>query len=167
MKIRPARSKNDISDAAMLMRGLVEANKALYEDDLDTIEEYYQGSWFFGDHPAIPEEYRPPHGDVLLAYIGNDPAGTVAIYRMDDEHCELKSMFVSPDHRRQGVAVKLCDAVINLARSQGYHAVRLTTGARQPEARQLYRQIGFVPVAPWEDHPPEGYGYFEVVLSRR
>ena len=127
MDIRPARSKNEISDAAKLMRGLVEANKALYSDDLETIEEYYRGSWFFGDHPEIPEEYRPPHGDVLLAYLAGSPAGTVAIYRMDNEHCELKSMFVSPDHRRQGVAAKLCEAVFSLARSQGYHAVRLTS----------------------------------------
>lgn len=166
MDIRPVRSNTEINDAAMLMRGLADANKVLYSDDLETIVEYYRGSWFFNDPPEVPEEYCPPNGDVLLAYLSGSPAGTVAIYRMDSKHCELKSMFVSPDHRRQGVAVKLCEAVIHLARAQDYHSVRLTTGVRQPEARQLYHQFGFSPVIPWDDEPPEGYDYFEVVLSQ-
>ena len=165
MDIRLARSRMEIGDAAALMRGLVDANKALYSDDLNTIEEYYRGAWFFNDYPEIPQEYCPPHGDVLLAYLNDEPAGTVATYRMDDEHCELKSMFVSPDHRRKGIAVALCDAVIGLARSQGYLKVRLTTGVRQPEARMLYKQFGFEPVSPWDTSPPEGYDYFEVMLS--
>lgn len=165
MDIRPARSRIEVGDAAMLMRGLVEANKALYHDDLETIEKYYRGSWFFSDQPDLPEEYRPPRGDVLLAYSGDAPAGTVAIYRMDKDYCELKSMFVSPDHRRKGVAAALCEAVIALARSQGYYTVRLTTGERQPQARRLYHRFGFATVAPWDRNPPEGYDYFELALS--
>jgi GNAT superfamily N-acetyltransferase len=165
MNIRPARSRKEIGDAAALMRGLVDANKALYSDDLDTIEAYYRGAWFFNDYPEIPQEYCPPRGDVLLAYLNDEPAGTVATYRMDNHCCELKSMFVSPDHRRKGVAVALCDAVIGLARSQGYFKVRLTTGVRQPEARKLYQQFGFESVKPWDINPPEGYDYFEVMLS--
>jgi len=165
MDIRPVRSKKEIGDAATLMRGLVDANKVLYSDDLKTIEEYYRGAWFFNDRPKIPQEYCPPCGDVLLAYLNTHPAGTVAIYRMDNNNCELKSMFVSPNHRRKGVAIALCDAVIRLARSQGYLYVRLTTGVRQPEARMLYQQFGFEPVKPRDNNPPEGYDYFEVMLS--
>jgi hypothetical protein len=78
MNIRPARSRKEIGDAAALMRGLVDANKALYSDDLDTIEAYYRGAWFFNDYPEIPQEYCPPRGDVLLAYLNDEPADTVA-----------------------------------------------------------------------------------------
>ena len=163
--VRPVRTISEISDAAKLMRGLVDANKDLYNDDLETIKKYYHGSWFFSDHPEIPKEYCPPQGDVLLAYLGDVPAGTVAFYRMDDDHCELKSMFVPSEHRRNGVAAVLCDAVIGLARSQGYRAVRLTTGERQSGARLLYSQLGFSIVTPWDISPPEGYDYFELALS--
>ena len=57
------RSSSGVADAANLMRGLVDANKALYSDDLETIEEYYQCSWFFDHNPEVPLEYRPPQGD--------------------------------------------------------------------------------------------------------
>lgn len=164
MDIVPARSTKQVTEAANLMCGLVEVIKALYADDLVTLEEYYRGSWFFDDEPAVPAQYRPPNGDVLVAYLNGCAAGTVATYRMDGDHCELKSMFVSPDHRRKGVAAALCDAVINLARSQGYKIVRLSTGLRQPEARRLYEELGFKVVTPWISDPPEGYDYFELKL---
>ncbi len=165
MDVRATRLESEVSDAAKLMRGLAEANMALYDDDRDTIEEYYRGSWFFSGDPEIPPEYCPPHGDVLLAYLGDIPAGTVAICRLDKARCELKSMFVAPGQRRQGVALALCETVISLARSQGYRAVRLTTGERQKSARRLYGQLGFEVVAPWHPDPPEGYDYYELALS--
>lgn len=162
MDIIKARSQAEIDDAASLMRGLYEANKSLYFDDLQTIEDYYRGSWFFDASPEIPTEYRPPQGDVLVAYLGRKPAGTVAIYRMDDKHCELKSMFVAPECRSNGVASALCRGVIGLAKEQKYATVRLTTGERQLPARRLYERLGFKMITPWDVDPPEGYDYFEL-----
>ena len=166
MNIVEARSQVEINDAAKLMRGLYEANKSLYDDDLQTIEDYYRGSWFFEGLPKIPTEYCPPQGDVLVAYLDGKAAGTVAIYRMDDEHCELKSMFVEPQCRGHGVASALCKSVINLARIQAYRTVRLTTGVRQEPARHLYERLGFKIVTPWESDPPDGYDYFEFGIAQ-
>lgn len=165
MKIVKARSRTEIGDAASLMRGLYEANKALYHDDLETIENYYRGSWFFEAAPAIPDKYRPPQGDVLVGYLEGRPAGTVAIYQMDDNNCELKSMFVSAEYRGAGVAQALCGKVIELAKDQGYRTVRLTTGVRQKPARRLYEGLGFKRVNPWDTDPPEGYDYFELKIA--
>lgn len=162
MDVRIVRSRKDTLDAAMLMRGLVDANRTLYSDDLETIEAYYRGSWFLDDEPVVPPDYCPPQGDVLVAYLKNEAAGTVAFCRMDNDHCELKSMFVSPDFRMNGVAVALCEAVVNLARVRGYRFVRLTTGARQIAARRLYQKLGFELISPWDSDPPEGYDYFEL-----
>lgn len=166
MQVRAVRSPKEIADAAILMQGLVDANKALYSDDLETIEKYYRGSWFFEEPPKVPREYRPPHGDVLVAYLKAEAAGTVAIYRMDNEHCELKSMFVAPEYRSNGVAAALCGAVIDLAKTQGYRFVRLTTGVRQQAARRLYEKLGFATVTPWDSDPPEGYDYFQLDVSQ-
>lgn len=101
-KVLPARSDREIADAARLMRGLVAANRELYADDIETIDAYYSGSWFFEDRPVIPEAYRPPQGDVMLRRLDEAAAGTVAIYRMDDAHCR---------------------AVIGLARKPSYRAI--------------------------------------------
>lgn len=166
MDVRAVRSPVEIADAAKLMRGLADANKTLYSDDLATIEEYYRGSWFFDERPEVPHEYRPPHGDVLVAYLNGEAMGTVAIYRMDGEHCELKSMFVPPEHRKNGVAAALCEAVIALAKLHGYQFVRLTTGVRQLPARRLYEKLGFEMITPWDIDPPEGYDHFELKLSQ-
>ena len=162
MKILKARSRAEVDDAASLMRGLYDANKALYHDDLETIETYYQGSWFFDASPTIPDDYRPPQGDVLVGYLDDKPAGTVAIYGMDAENCELKSMFVATEFRGAGVARALCEKVIELAKDQGYRTVRLTTGVRQKPARRLYKRLGFKPVTSWDAAPPAGYDYFEL-----
>ncbi|MEL6170270.1 MAG: GNAT family N-acetyltransferase [Pseudomonadota bacterium] len=165
MKIVEARSRTEVDDAAALMRGLYEANKSLYDDDLQTIVDYYRGSWFFEASPQIPTEYCPPQGDVLVAYLDGIAAGTVAIYRMDDKHCELKSMFVEPQCRSNGVASALCKKVIDLAGAQGYRTIRLTTGERQRPARRLYKRLGFRIVTPWDANPPEGYDYFELEIA--
>ena len=165
MKILKARSRAEVDDAASLMRGLYEANKALYHDDLETIETYYQGSWFFDASPTIPDYYRPPQGDVLVGYLDDRPAGTVAIYKMDADCCELKSMLVATEFRGAGVAPALCEKVIELAKDQGYRTVRLTTGVRQEPARRLYKGLGFKSVKSWDADPPEGYDYFELGLA--
>ena len=148
------------SNARWLKRALGAAQKR------DRSKDYYRGSWFFEGLPKIPTEYYPPQGDVLVAYLDGKAAGTVAIYRMDDEHCELKSMFVEPQCRGHGVASALCKSMINLARIQAYHTVRLTTGVRQEPARHLYERLGFKIVTPWDKDPSDGYDYFEFGIAQ-
>ena len=150
-----------MADAAHLMRGLVDSNKERYPDQIELLDDYYYGSWFLEPTPEIPPEYPPPSGDVIVAYDEQESLGTVAIYRMDDLHCELKSMFVPVEHRGKGVAKELCGEVLKSAKSLGFKFVRLTTGEKQPEARGLYTKLGFRIVTPWEDNPPEGFDYFE------
>ncbi len=165
MKIFKVRSDTEIDDAAKLMRGLYKAVKSLNPDDLERIEDYYRGSWFFDSSPEIPTEYRPPQGDVLIAYLSDRPIGTVAVCRMDRDHCELKSMFVEEDFRGSGVAPALCKRVIGLAKEQGYRTVRLMTGDRQAPARRLYERLGFKKVASWETNPHEAHDYFELSIA--
>lgn len=154
-----------MADAAHLMRGLVASNKERYPDQIELLDEYYRGAWFLEPVPEIPPEYRPPSGDVIIAYDEGELLGTVAICRMDESHCELKSMFVPVEHRGKGVAGELCRAVLKSARDLGFEFVRLTTGEKQPEARGLYRKMGFKIVPPWEDDPPDGFDYFETEVS--
>ena len=165
MKLVHARSNQEMADAALLMRGLVESNKQRYPDQTDLLDDYYRGSWFLESAPKIPPEYLPRSGDVIVAYEDNEPVGSVAIHRMDDLHCELKSMFVPEEHRGKGVARALCGEVLDTATELGYKFVRLTTGEKQPEARGLYRKLGFRLVTPWEDDPPDGFDYFEIEVG--
>ena len=167
MEIRPVRTQAEIADSAKLMSGLVQSNKERYSNEREMLDEYYRGSWFFEKSPVVPALYKSPDGDVLIAYLNGTPAGTVAICRMDDEHCELKSMFVPPEHRGKGIAVALCDEVLSVAGTLGYRCVRLTTGEKQPEAQTLYRKLGFKVVTPWDADPPAGFSYFEITVESK
>ena len=164
MRLVHARSLQEMGDAAILMRGLVESNKSRYPDQIGLLDEYYRGSWFLEPSPRIPAEYLPPMGDVIVAYDEQEPVGTVAVCRMDAVHCELKSMFVPDAHRGRGVATRLCDEALKSAERLGFEIVRLTTGEKQPEARKLYEKLGFQMTKPWEDNPPSGFDYFEMAI---
>jgi len=165
LDIRPVRKTTEMADSANLMIELVESNKERYNDERQMLDEYYRGSWFFEKSPVVPAQYRPPNGDILVAYLENIPAGTVAISKMDKQICELKSMIVPPEHRRKGIAVALCNEVLVVARELGYSCVRLTTGEKQPEAQTLYKKLGFQLMAPWDENPPAGFSYFEKALE--
>ena len=167
MEIHRVRTSAETADAAKLMIGLVESNKERYSDQLEMLEEYYRGSWFFEHSPKLPDVYTPPNGAVLVAYIDQIPVGTVAIYRMNDEFCELRLMFVPPKYRGKGIATALCSAVLEIAQSYGYKGVRLTTGEKQPEAQGLYRKLGFSIVTPWDRDPPAFLSYFQKATASR
>lgn len=167
LEILPVRNQTEMADSARLMIGLVHSNKERYSDERQMLDEYYVGSWFFEKTPVVPALYKPPNGDVLVAYLNGIPAGTVAICRMDDGYCELKSMFVPPEHRGKGIAAALCDEVLIVAQKLGYRCVRLTTGEKQPEAQALYRKLGFKVVTPWDANPPAGFSYFEKTLASK
>ena len=112
MRLVRARTNEEMSDSALLIRGLVESNKERYPEQNELLDDYYRGSWFLDPSPRIPPGYLPPLGDVVIAYSETQSIGTVAICRMDDEHCELKSMFVPVEYRGTGVAKALCLEVL-------------------------------------------------------
>ena len=165
MKILEVRSQTETDDAANLMRGLYEAVRSINSDDTQRVDAYYQGAWFFDDVPEIPTEYRPPRGDILIAYQRDKPVGTVAICRMDQYHRELTSMFVTRECRGSGVAQVLCKRAIGLAKEHGYHTVRLMTSKRQVPAMRLYERLGFKLVKSWETNPHDAHHYFELGIA--
>jgi ribosomal protein S18 acetylase RimI-like enzyme len=55
----------------------------------------------------------------------------------------LVAMWVSPEHRGQGIAEQLVAAVCDLARSRGAGRVALWVADANPRARAVYRRLGF------------------------
>ncbi|MFG3440839.1 GNAT family N-acetyltransferase [Nonomuraea sp. NPDC047897] len=85
----------------------------------------------------------------LVAAVEGQAVGCGAVQRMDDRTGELKRMYVVPGHRGRGIARSLLRALEELAREQGYHRLRLATGARQPEAIALYEKCDYTRVEPY------------------
>ena len=68
-----------------------------------------------------------------------------AFKRTDAETAEIKRVWTSSAHRRQGLARLVMAELEAHAAATGYTTVELTTGARQPEALNLYLGLGYTP----------------------
>ena len=69
-----------------------------------------------------------------------------AFQRYDADTAELKRIWTSSAHRRQGLAGHTLAALEQEIRSRGYRRIYLTTGPRQPEAKALYLSAGYRPL---------------------
>ena len=81
---------------------------------------------------------------VLLRHGGETVAGG-AIRRYDDQTAEVKRMWTSHVHRRQGLGRRVLAELEAAAVDLGSRRLYLTTGPRQPEAAALYLAVGFEP----------------------
>ena len=114
---------------------------------------------------GLPGSYAPPTGVVLIARDGDEAAGAVACRMLEPGVCEMKRLYVRPAFRGRGLARALADELIEHARAQGYRTMMLDTLASMQAARALYRDLGFVPVAPYYDNPLPGVAYMALELA--
>jgi ribosomal protein S18 acetylase RimI-like enzyme len=102
---------------------------------------------------------------------GNDGevvvAGCVGLRRYDDATCEMKRLYVRPEHRRTGLGRRLVLASMAQACALGYERMRLDTLDRMTEAQRLYRSVGFHPIPPYGAHPVPGTQFLEADLDPR
>lgn len=113
----------------------------------------------------LPGKYSPPAGALLLAVMGMSVLGCVGLRPLEDGICEMKRLYVRQSGRGQGVGRQLVGAVITQAESAGYRAMRLDTmpGAMD-KAIALYRDFGFVEIAPYTFNPYPGVLFMELQL---
>jgi GNAT superfamily N-acetyltransferase len=97
------------------------------------------------DTPVDPDEFEPPHGVFLVAWLDGQPAGCGGwrTLHSDDRYAEVKRMYVAPAARNRGVAMALLRALEDDARAAGRKRIVLETGHMQPEAIALYQKAGY------------------------
>jgi len=90
--------------------------------------------------------FVPPGGEfVLLIEDGVAVAGG-AFMRHPSGSAEVKRMWTAASHRRRGLARRVLAELERRAVQHGYRRMYLTTGPRQPEARDLYLAAGWTPL---------------------
>ena len=136
-----------------LIRSFIGWHRERHVEDLQLIDEYFDAAAFEEELRTLPGEYSPPGGCLLLATVGGQPAGCVALRSIDSEYCEMKRMFVYPRFHGQGVGLALARRIIENARTAGYRAMRLDTSIRQAEAKGLYAHLGFRIIEPYYELP--------------
>ena len=122
---------------------------------------------FVAEMAAMPGKYAPPKGELLLARdkVGN-AIGCVGLRPLDDDDvCEMKRLYVSPEGRGLGLGRALAEAIVEKARRIGYREMRLDTLPSLATAIALYKQMGFVAIPPYYDTPIKGTLFFSLRLS--
>jgi len=108
----------------------------------------------------LPGEYQPPRGRLLIA----EGAGCVALRPFDEDICEMKRLYVRPEHRGSGLGRRLVLTILSEARGIGYRQMRLDTMPKMDRAQGLYASLGFREIAPYRFNPEAGARFLEVEL---
>src|SRR4030095_11403321 len=143
IKILNATSEEHLTHVRNLITDFVKWHLQRHLEDKELINEYFDSKAFEEELASLPDKYAMPKGRLLLVLYNNQPAGCVALRRLDDRLCEMKRMFVYPQFQGKGIGYALAKAVIDEAKKIGYSSMKLDTSMRQVEAQNLYRGLGF------------------------
>ena len=99
------------------------------------------------------EAMKPPHGWFFLARLDGRPVGCGGLARLGAKTGEIKRVWTAPDARGLGVARRIVAALEATAREAGMTVLRLDTNRALKEAHALYRKLGFVEIARYNDNP--------------
>ena len=114
---------------------------------------------------ALPGDYAPPDGRLLIAEYRGQLAGCVALHKLEPEICEMKRLYLRPQLRGRGVGRAIAETVIAEARLIGYRKMRLDkVEPVMPNAVAMYRRLGFVEIEPYRANPIAGALYMELGL---
>ena len=95
-------------------------------------------------YPA--EAFLPPDGEFVLLLDDGVAVAGGAFMRHPSGCAEVKRMWTAATHRRRGLARRVLAELERRATARGYPRMYLTTGPRQPEARDLYLAAGWTPL---------------------
>jgi len=110
------------------------------------------------------EKYSSPSGCFLLAYYKDEIAGCVGLSNYDNDNCELKRMYTLPAFRQKGIAHKMVNDAITIARRLGYKNILLDTNKEMAGAVTLYKKMGFEEIPAWCENENPNPVYFKYVL---
>ena len=137
----------------------------MYDQYGETAREQMKQEGFDKEMEALPYPYEEPNGFILLAKVGGEVAGGVAIKPLSNTKnvrtekksesevrvCEVKRLFVSNRFRGLGIGKLISERCIKEAACSGYDIMVLGTidDSHHAPARRIYESIGFKQRAPY------------------
>lgn len=101
----------------------------------------------------LPDVYKPPDGQFILATWQDRAAGCVALAPRAAESAELERLFVRPEFRGQGLARALVRRVVLQSRRRGHRRLYLESHVSMTVAHCIYKEEGFLTVDPPHEYP--------------
>jgi putative acetyltransferase len=112
----------------------------------------------------LPGAYARPSGIVLLAEHSGQAVGVGALGPLGPGIAEMKRLYVRPAARGLGLGRSLAHALVAEAKQCGYAGMRLDTLPHLTAAIALYVDMGFRPIAAYNDNPIAGVQHYELAL---
>ena len=154
MEIREATQAEDIAIVRELLR---EYERAL------GVDLCFQG--FALELANLPGDYAPPRGALLLAHVGDEIAGCIALRAVSEDVCEMKRLYVRDAFRAGGLGRRLVERLVGIARTMGYERMVLDTLPTMVSAQRLYASLGFAEIAPYRHNPIGGTRFLGLELG--
>ncbi len=100
-----------------------------------------------------------PEITFYTAWEANQLVGCGALLELDHQHGEIKSMRTAKDHRRKGVARRILEHILLVAKTRAYTRLSLETGSMKEfkPARDLYASYGFTNCDPFANYALDSY----------
>lgn len=101
-----------------------------------------------------PEEIIATGGEIYVALVDGNVAGTAALIPHNEQRVELAKVCVTPSAHGRGIGRALTEYCLGRARIRRYATVVLTTSSKLTAAIRLYESVGFqrVPVPEWSPY---------------
>lgn len=165
--LSPAAQERMVGAMAEVERLMAAASIAIDEEDPDSADARHCLELYVGEvasrfengfdtakgSTASGDEFTRPRGAFLLARLDGVPIGCGAVRLLDDETAEIKRMWVSPQARGMGLAVRMLRRLEAIACDLGARTACLDTNRALTEAQSLYEREGYGEVARFNDNP--------------
>jgi putative acetyltransferase len=148
---------------------LLDATRAIFREYAASLDVDLCFQNFEAELDALPGEYAPPTGSLLLALVDGEVAGCGALRALRDvdyaNACEMKRLYVRPAFRGLGLGRQLAQALFDRALAAGHSTLLLDTLDDMEAARELYASLGFEEIPPYYFNPIAGAHYLKAELG--
>lgn len=113
---------------------------------------------------TLSSEYGPPGGHFVLASWSGAFVGCGGLRPFADSACEMKRLYVAPNHRGKGIGQTVAKALIGRARQIGYTTMLLDTLPSMEAAQHVYLGLGFTSTSSYRHNPVPGATFLKLQL---
>ncbi len=140
---------------------------ALGPEECKVIETLYTEDYYSALMDRLEQEHAPDKGVIMVAEIDNHIVGCGMTREIAPGVSEIKRVFVDDAARGRDAGRRICLALMDRARTDGYGVIRLDTLKSLAPARSLYQKLGFTQRGPYSDLPDIAKDlvcFYEIVL---
>ena len=95
------------------------------------------------DVTDIKSNYIDNYGWFQVVENNEKIIGSVGIYKVNNDECELRKMYIYPEYHGQGIGSTLMKNALQKAKALGFKTMTLQTNSVLKKALPLYQKYGF------------------------